>query len=58
MAMDTCWASLSRQASVSELDEVERAIARSRAIHVFIDSAGRTGTRVSPQLLALAERST
>jgi hypothetical protein len=41
---------------VSELDNIERAIARSRAFHTYTDGDGRTRARVSPELLALAEQ--
>ncbi|HSU34322.1 MAG TPA: hypothetical protein VLJ88_01555 [Propionibacteriaceae bacterium] len=54
--MDTSWASLSQRALVSELDNIERAIARTRAFHTYTDGTGRTRARVSPELLALAEQ--
>ena len=41
---------------LAELDEVERAIARSRAFCRRTDAGGATQFRISPELLALAER--
>jgi len=49
-------AALTEQNLLAELDAVERAIARSSTFHRWIDAAGRPQVRVSPDLLALAER--
>ena len=41
---------------LTELESIERAIAGSRTFHLSTNEAGRTRVRVSPELLALAER--
>jgi hypothetical protein len=47
---------LSEQDLLTELERVERAIARSTTFCRWVDAAGRNQLRVSPDLLALAER--
>jgi hypothetical protein len=54
--MDNAWASMSQQELLAELDIVERAIARTPTFDRRTDELGRTRVRVSPELLALAER--
>jgi hypothetical protein len=54
--MDNAWASMSRHELLAELDNVERAIARTSAFDRRTDEVGRTRVRVSRELLALAER--
>ena len=54
--MNASWASLSQHELATELDQIERAIARSRTFHTWTDSTGETRVRVSPELLALVER--
>jgi hypothetical protein len=54
--MDNAWASMSQHELLAELDMVERAIARTSTFERRTDELGRTRVRVSPELLALAER--
>jgi hypothetical protein len=54
--MDNAWASMSRHELLAELDNVERAIARTSTFDRRTDEVGRTQVRVSRELLALAER--
>jgi hypothetical protein len=54
--MDNAWASMSRHELLAELDNVERAIARTSTFDRLTDEVGRTRVRVSRELLALAER--
>lgn len=54
--MNNPWAALSRDELLVELDSIERAIACSHTFHLCANEAGRTQVRVSPELLALAER--
>lgn len=49
-------AQLAEQDLMTELDQVERAIARTDAFSRRVDDTGRIEIRVSRQLLALAER--
>lgn len=53
--MDTTWAARTEQDLLAELDEVERAIARSTAFDRHAGAGGLRG-RVSQELLDLAER--
>ena len=53
--MDTPWAALSQHELSTELDSIERAIARSQACNLGTDETGGTRVHVSPELLALAE---
>ena len=54
--MDSTWASSSHQDLMTELDRVERAIARSSTFQRYTDQCGQTRVRVTPELLALADR--
>ena len=56
MTTNDCWTELSRPELLTELDDVERAIARSHAFRLRTDEAGRTHVQVSPELMALAAR--
>ena len=56
MTTNDCWTELSRPELLSELDSVERAIARSRAFRLRTDEAGLTHVQVSAELMALAAR--
>lgn len=47
---------LSEQDLLAELERVEQAIARSTTFCRWVDAAGHNQLRVSPDLLALAER--
>lgn len=54
--MNNSWAALSQHELLTELDGVERAIARSRTFRPCTSEAGQTSVQVSPELLVLAER--
>jgi hypothetical protein len=54
--VDSTWASFDRHELLRELDTIERAIARGSALNRYLDEAGQTHLRISPELLALAER--
>jgi hypothetical protein len=54
--MDNAWASMNQDELLAELDIVERAIGRTSTFDRRTDEVGRTRVRVSPELLALAER--
>jgi hypothetical protein len=53
--MDNAWDSMSEHELLAELDIVERAIGRTSTFR-RTDEVGRTRVRISPELLALAER--
>lgn len=54
--MDDIIVGLSEQDLLTELERVERALARSTTFGRWVDAAGRNQLRVSPDPLALADR--
>jgi hypothetical protein len=54
--MDNVWESMSQHELLAELDIVERAIGRTSTFDRRTDEVGRTGVRVSRELLAWAAR--
>ena len=53
---DTSWTQSSQDELLTELDGLERAIARSRTLDLYVDATGRSTTWLRPEVLALAEQ--